>query len=407
MKYHVKYTLLLSLIGTLAAPFALAANENNAGQKATKAALAAEIAAREAADGRLQNQIATTPGPQGPQGNTGAVGVTGDTGASGPQGPQGNTGAAGADGRNGVDGVAGANGAVGPQGDTGATGSQGPQGNTGAVGVTGSTGAVGPQGPQGAAGANGANGDTGATGAAGINGVDGADGANGRDGISAIKGTNYFQMQYWDGYSWLTTDSPDPDITSKQVLTFENGEFSWESTTLYYEVGDTGPAGGIVFHVTHGGTRGLEVAREDFGNGNVKWGCPGYDINTSTEIGSGAQNTAAIIALGDACYDGRDSAAVIATSFFLDGFGDWFLPSSDELLLVRNTIPEIFGVAVDGFKYYWSSSQYSIYSAYFFAIHGDEYITSKGPRPEEDGVEGYTKDNPRSWIFYVRPVRAF
>ena len=58
MKYHIKYTLLLSLISTLAAPLALAANEKNTGQKATSAELAAETAARIDADTSLKEELA-------------------------------------------------------------------------------------------------------------------------------------------------------------------------------------------------------------------------------------------------------------------------------------------------------------------------------------------------------------
>ena len=42
-----------------------------------------------------------------------------------------------------------------------------------------------------------------------------------------------------------------------------SGVAVWKSiTTKYYQIGDTGPAGGIVFYVTDGGAHGYEAANE-------------------------------------------------------------------------------------------------------------------------------------------------
>jgi hypothetical protein len=140
MKYHIKYTLLLSLISTLAAPLALAVNEKNTGQKATSAALDAETAARVDADTSLKAEleaIELKPGPQGPagpggaQGATGAKGGAGAVGATGAQGVQGLTGNAGATGGQGVQGLTGNAGATGGQGAPGSDGTNGSDGSDG------------------------------------------------------------------------------------------------------------------------------------------------------------------------------------------------------------------------------------------------------------------------------------
>jgi hypothetical protein len=69
-----------------------------------------------------------------------------------------------------------------------------------------------------------------------------------------------------------------------------------------YEIGKTGPAGGIVFHVTDGGLHGLEASHEDQST-SAEWGCSGIDILTMPNISSaatpdpntGAYNTQQII----------------------------------------------------------------------------------------------------------------
>lgn len=120
-----------------------------------------------------------------------------------------------------------------------------------------------------------------------------------------------------------------------------------------YEVGDTGPAGGIVFYVTDGGWHGLEAAQVDQSEG-APWGCYGTAISGAdgTDIGSGAQNTAAIL---EQCLE-AGIAARLAASYSLNGFDDWFLPSGTELLVMIDSLgPNGTGDLVGDF--YWSSKQ--------------------------------------------------
>lgn len=63
-----------------------------------------------------------------------------------------------------------------------------------------------------------------------------------------------------------------------------------------YVIGGTGPAGGIAFHVTNGGPKGLEAARSD--QTTAPWNCDGTDVasvnvlNMGTpDNNSGAVNT--------------------------------------------------------------------------------------------------------------------
>ncbi len=148
------------------------------------------------------------------------------------------------------------------------------------------------------------------------------------------------------------------------------------------EIGDTGPAGGIVFHVTDGGLHGLETAPVD--QSSAPWGCYGSSIDGAdgTAVGTGAQNTSDIIS---ACGEG--TAAEIAHEYMLNGYFDWFLPSKDELDLLYQQKAVVGGFADD---FYWSSTEYDSNFAWLQnIIDGYQCYCSKGP------------------ILRVRAVRAF
>jgi hypothetical protein len=109
-------------------------------------------------------------------------------------------------------------------------------------------------------------------------------------------------------------------------------------------------AGGIVFYVDGTGLHGLVVTPTDLGY--LPWGCQGTNVSTSTAFGTGATNTAAIVAsCGEASF-----AAKAADSLSLGGYTDWFLPSLGELDLVRtNLFAQGLGSLAAGV--YLSSSQ--------------------------------------------------
>ena len=84
-------------------------------------------------------------------------------------------------------------------------------------------------------------------------------------------------------------------------------------------------AGGIIFYLDATGNHGMVCA--EFDQGQAPWGCSGTFINTSSTFGSGAQNTAAILA-----NCGDNTAAKICNDLVLNSYTDWFLPSRDELI---------------------------------------------------------------------------
>lgn len=132
-------------------------------------------------------------------------------------------------------------------------------------------------------------------------------------------------MQYWNGKAWVLVSAPS-DTTVHSTLAFVNGKPVWKAA--YYNIGDRGPAGGLVFYVTDDGAHGLEAAPVDQSRG-AAWGCSGTRISGGGDkaVGTGVQNTAEIIA---GCSKGL-IAARIADAYTLNGYDDWFLPSQNEL----------------------------------------------------------------------------
>jgi len=129
-----------------------------------------------------------------------------------------------------------------------------------------------------------------------------------------------------------------------------------------YNIGDTGPAGGLVFYINpnykNDGWRYLEAAAVDFTGDSdnywIKW-CNGVHINTEatgTAIGMGMSNTLKIVSIqGEGSY-----AASLCYGLTQGGCCDWFLPSRDELNLMHKSL-HLKGMGGFGSDYYWSSSE--------------------------------------------------
>jgi DUF1680 family protein len=164
-----------------------------------------------------------------------------------------------------------------------------------------------------------------------------------------------------------------------------------------YQVGDIGPAGGLIFHVNptyqSDGWRYLEAAPFDQSAG-AKWGCFRTPIRgaTATAVGAGRHNTLDMLA---ECND-PESAAALCAKASINGFTDWFLPSRDELALmyarlVATNAADFGQHRVADNDSYWSSTQATTDMAHHidFADAGRQHYDDK--------------DFPRR----VRAVRAF
>jgi hypothetical protein len=156
-----------------------------------------------------------------------------------------------------------------------------------------------------------------------------------------------------------------------------------------YKVGDTGPAGGIVFYDkgnSNGGWRYLEAApaHTDF---TAEWGAYGNEVKgTATGMGSGKRNTEVIVNN----LRGRDETGRAAQLWdALLAEDNWFLPSKDELNLMYTNLKT---KGLGGFKNerYWSSSE-----------GGSSYAWSQNFR------DGGMSDEGKNYSYSVRAARRF
>jgi hypothetical protein len=102
-----------------------------------------------------------------------------------------------------------------------------------------------------------------------------------------------------------------------------------------YKVGDTGPAGGLIFYDkgnSSGGWRYLEAAPADI-NRKLRGTSESINENDCKErgVGWGKRNTAAIMVEAQKRGGGFGWAAQACDAYTYNGFDDWYLPSRDEL----------------------------------------------------------------------------
>ena len=138
-----------------------------------------------------------------------------------------------------------------------------------------------------------------------------------------------------------------------------------------YTVGDTGPAGGLIFYDKGSysdGWRYLEAAPYDQSTG-IQWYNGNYVATgaTGTAIGTGQANTTAIVIIqGAGSY-----AAQLCNDLTVGGYNDWFLPSKDEFnLMYKNLylagVGDFFGDWESyTFESYWSSSEQDVLNAWY------------------------------------------
>lgn len=184
-----------------------------------------------------------------------------------------------------------------------------------------------------------------------------------------------------------------------------------ELTTKVYSIGDTGPAGGLVFYdkgFYSDGWRYLEAALSDImdgGSGSCYYGFGYYrpestnlTVGTACAIGSGKYNTENLkkyMDINGKAYSNSSGEAVgeYAARKCLDyshgEHDDWFLPSKDELNLMYENLHKQ-GLGSFAHSDYWSSSGYDADDAW---------------RQDFDG--GNQRYSNRYNEYRVRPVRAF
>jgi len=157
-----------------------------------------------------------------------------------------------------------------------------------------------------------------------------------------------------------------------------------------YMLGDSGPAGGIIFYDNKEYTYGwryLEAApaSTEF---SAEWGSYTYVAGTEIVVGSGKRNTELIVA----ALEENGKAAKLCASLNFNGRNDWFLPSMGELDLMYKNLKRM---GLGSFKddWYWSSS-----SSDYGSIAAWAQRFSDGSRNDY---------NPKGNSYLVRAVRAF
>jgi hypothetical protein len=180
-----------------------------------------------------------------------------------------------------------------------------------------------------------------------------------------------------------------------------------------YNVGDIGPAGGIVIYdlgyyeyvdfenSSYDCWRYIEVSTEVLSP--TIWGCYGSVIyGITNEIGSGEINTQLILNSGcdDVSPEFSDYAALSASSYNGGGQLDWFLPSPSELILLSE-IPD-YTDQINGWELgkYWSSNQFL--NSNTLGTHVDFSVNSNGELIATPGPSNVL-DN----TFPILPMRRF
>lgn len=194
---------------------------------------------------------------------------------------------------------------------------------------------------------------------------------------------------------------------------------SGETATATYQlrvtgdIGDTGPGGGRIFYYSSAGfacgplgtstCKYLEVAPNNWNGSDpaVSWAqsspvnlaAPGNNLNLAATIGLGAVNTKAIVDQGNTTP--ATSAAAWADSYSVTiggvSYGDWFLPSENELVQLFNQRTAVGFVPGN----YWSSTSLANENGrYVFIAPGPQQTVS-------------ASGNLKTTANFLRPIRAF
>lgn len=138
-----------------------------------------------------------------------------------------------------------------------------------------------------------------------------------------------------------------------------SNNFPSDIPTEIYNLRDNGPAGGHIFYDKGSysdGWRYLEAAPVSTEWTEAKWGGYGNIIGAwGNDVGTGQSNTNIIVNwLNSHSETGR--AAQLCDSLTFGGYSDWFMPSYDELYLIRDNL-KLFGVGEFADGYYSSSTE--------------------------------------------------
>ncbi len=157
-----------------------------------------------------------------------------------------------------------------------------------------------------------------------------------------------------------------------------------------FTLSQIGPGGGIIFQVTRDSLHGLESTKIDQSTA-IQWHIyNGIDLDTmavKSGIRDGSFNTDRIIII----HGNENYAALLCANYNGGGYGDWYLPSKDELnLMYKNLHLKGLGSFTSNANY-WSSTELNTDQAWVqLFTSGVQYAIAK-----------------RGNQAYVRCIRAF
>jgi hypothetical protein len=170
-----------------------------------------------------------------------------------------------------------------------------------------------------------------------------------------------------------------------------------------YKIGDTGPAGGLIFYDkgnNSGGWRYLEAAPEDIDR-KLYAATERFGFNDmEREVGTGKSNTRAIMVEANNRGGGFGWAAQACDTLEVNDFDDWFLPSRDELNYMYGNL-HLQGLGDFRNEWYWSSTFRYVNIAVYV---GDTVYRCMGEN-FSDGSQGDHQRNSNQ--FRVRACRQF
>ncbi|MFO7933180.1 MAG: DUF1566 domain-containing protein [Bacteroidales bacterium] len=199
----------------------------------------------------------------------------------------------------------------------------------------------------------------------------------------AQAGATSGQALLWNGSNWI------PGNVSTGMTTYKVGDFA---------------QGGIVFWVDESDQHGLVCAKEDQDDGSgIRWYAGTYGNTHAYGNGpfSGEMNTAIIIAAYLAIGDDEDiyAARLCADMKITKGgktYGDWYLPSKEELRLMYENKSTIDNTALENggstfaSTIYWSSTQDGFGGAWGQSFNNGAQVSYES-----------------GWTLKVRAIRAF
>ena len=178
-----------------------------------------------------------------------------------------------------------------------------------------------------------------------------------------------------------------------------------------YKIGDTGPAGGLIFYDkgnNSGGWRYLEAAPEDIAR-KLYATEEAVEIEAKRAVGTGKANTQTIMVQANNRGGGFGWAAQACDALAVNGFDDWFLPSRDELHYMYGNLHmrNLGGFNLD---WYWSSTYegaaYANRKWWAEKFSDGEQAALTGNRNGSGGyIGGGTGGSPQQ--FRVRAIRQF